>query len=136
MCSLAASGLGIEGGQTNDGSCDQALPVRAVCLLPHGQVRVLAASLEIALGRLSWLPAVDSQVSQDPTRRKGWYAQPASRGSGRAVLTSDVESDAGRRPLSAGLRSYSYCEQPGLLARLTTRLLPAIGRSGPRRHID
>jgi hypothetical protein len=108
-----------------------------VYLLPHGQVRVLAASLEIALGRLSWLPAADSQASRDPTRWEGRYdAQPASRGSGPAVLTSDVESEAGRRPLSAGLWGYSDSERPGLLARLTTRLLPVIRRSGPRRHID
>ena len=106
-------------------------------LLPHGQVRVLAASLEIAFGRLSWLPAADSQASRDATRWKGWYdAHSASRGSGRAVLTSDVESEAGRRPLSVGLSGYSDSEQPGLLARLTTRLLPVIRRSGPRRHID
>ena len=56
--------------------------------------------------------------------------------SGRTVLTSDVESEAGRRPPSASLRGYSDSEQPGLLARLTTRLLPVIRRSGPRRHID
>jgi len=86
--------------------------------VPYGQVRVLAASLEIALGRLSWLPVADSQASRDPTRWKGWYARPASRGSGRPVLTSDVDSEAGRRPPSAGLKRYSDGEKPGLLARL------------------
>jgi hypothetical protein len=34
------------------------------------------------------------------------------------------------------LRGYLDSEQSGLLARFTTRLLPGIGRSGPRRHID
>jgi hypothetical protein len=67
---------------------------------------------------------------------RAWYAQPASRGPGRPVLTSDVESEAGRRPPPAGLRGYSDGEKPGLLARLPTRLLPVIRRSGPRRHID
>jgi hypothetical protein len=35
-----------------------------VHLLPHGQIRVLAVGLQIALGRLSRLPAADSQGSR------------------------------------------------------------------------
>jgi hypothetical protein len=62
--------------------------------------------------------------------------RPASPGPGRAVLTSDVMSEAGRRPPSARLRGYLGSEKSGLLARFTTRLLPIIRRSGPRRHID
>jgi hypothetical protein len=63
MCSLAASGFRMEGGETHDGSCSPAPqrecgaaratprcdPVRAVHLLSHGQVRVLAASAQTAL---------------------------------------------------------------------------------------
>ena len=46
-----------------------------------------------------------------------------------------IMSEAKRRPLSAGLRDYDGSEKSGLLARFTTRLLPVIRRSGPRRHI-
>ncbi len=43
-----------------------------------------------------------------------------------------------RPPVTAVGRLWGYLgsEQSGLLPRLTTRLLPGIRRSGPRRHID
>jgi hypothetical protein len=80
-----------------------------VHLLPHGQIRVLAVGLQIALSRLSRLPAADSQASRDLTRWYGWYGwygaslslvtardsggQPAG-----AVLTSGAMSEARRSP--------------------------------------
>jgi hypothetical protein len=67
MCSLAASGSRVEGGETHEESCERAAlrergddrgraeaairchPVPAVHLLPYGQVRVLAAGKQIVL---------------------------------------------------------------------------------------
>src|SRR3984893_11824103 len=117
MCSLAASRFHVEGGETRVRSCDWATlrergapwaivrchSARAVYLLPHGQIRVLAVGLQIALSRLSQLPAADSQASRDPTRWYGWYGAEPSRVTPRApgwpasgaVLTSDVMSKAG-----------------------------------------
>jgi len=154
MCSLAASGFRVEGGETRDQSCDQATlrergaasattrchPVPAVHLLPHGQIRVLAVGLQIALGRLSRLPEADSQASRDLTRWYGWCGAkpiPGDRTRSGCAQSSCLMScpgpGAGRHSQFEG---YPGGEQSGLLARFITRLLPIIRRSGPRRHID